>query len=65
MTTAMPSAAANLPSPDGNSCRRLCIATYDCEADNEDELSFQAGELINIISQEEDEWWVSCDVTRT
>ena len=41
------------------STRRQCIALYDCEADNEDELSFHAGEVIHIISQEEDEWWVS------
>jgi len=41
--------------------RRQCIALYDCEADNDDELSFREGELINIISEDEEEWWVSID----
>jgi SH3 domain len=52
------SISGNIPSPDGSG-RRQCIALYDCKADNEDELSFRSGEIINIISQEEDEWWVS------
>jgi len=39
--------------------RRQCIALYDCDADNDDELSFREGELINIISEDEEEWWVS------
>ena len=32
---------------------------YECIADNDDELSFREGEVINIIAKEEDEWWVS------
>jgi len=35
------------------------VALYDCDADNDDELSFREGELINIISEDEEEWWVS------
>ena len=35
-----------------------CRALYDCEADNEDELSFKEGEIIIVIKEEEEEWWV-------
>jgi len=38
---------------------RQCVALYDCDADNDDELSFREGEVINVISEEEEEWWVS------
>jgi len=41
--------------------KRQCVALYDCEADNDDELSFCEGELINIISEDEEDWWVSID----
>jgi len=41
--------------------KRQCVALYDCEADNDDELSFREGELINIISEDEEDWWVSID----
>ena len=34
------------------------MALYNCEADNDDELSFREGEVINIISEDEEEWWV-------
>ncbi|ESO83203.1 hypothetical protein LOTGIDRAFT_179801 [Lottia gigantea] len=34
-----------------------CRALYDCEADNEDELSFKEGEIIVILREEEEEWW--------
>ena len=34
-----------------------CRALYDCEADNEDELSFSEGEVLLLIKKEEDEWW--------
>lgn len=36
-----------------------CQAIYDCEADNEDELTFRAGEMIIITGEEEEDWWVS------
>jgi len=39
--------------------KRQCVALYDCVADNDDELSFSEGEVINIISEDEEEWWVS------
>ncbi|XP_034329425.2 arf-GAP with SH3 domain, ANK repeat and PH domain-containing protein 2 isoform X1 [Magallana gigas] len=34
-----------------------CQAIYDCEADNEDELTFRAGEMIIITGEEEEDWW--------
>ena len=34
-----------------------CKALYDCEADNEDELSFKEGDVLLLVSKEEDEWW--------
>lgn len=37
---------------------RRCVALYDCEADQNDELSFKAGEIIAVINEEtnDDEW---------
>jgi len=38
---------------------RRCRAMYDCEADNEDELSFEEGDVIMILAEEtEDENWM-------
>ena len=35
-------------------------ALYDCEADNEDELTFKEGDIILVKVEGEDaEWWVS------
>ncbi|KAJ8321871.1 hypothetical protein KUTeg_000342 [Tegillarca granosa] len=34
-----------------------CKALFDCEADNEDELTFREGEVIVILREEEDDWW--------
>ncbi|XP_034534439.1 arf-GAP with SH3 domain, ANK repeat and PH domain-containing protein 1-like isoform X2 [Notolabrus celidotus] len=31
---------------------------YDCQADNEDELSFSEGEVIIVTGEEDQEWWV-------
>jgi Arf-GAP/SH3 domain/ANK repeat/PH domain-containing protein len=40
--------------------RRRCQAKFDCEADNDDELTFKEGDIIVIIDDKvEDEWWVS------
>ena len=41
------------------------MALYDCKADNDDELSFREGEVINIISEDEEEWWVSMSLSLT
>eukprot|EP00092_Neocalanus_flemingeri_P011518 GFUD01012412.1.p1 GENE.GFUD01012412.1~~GFUD01012412.1.p1 ORF type:complete len:919 (+),score=159.22 GFUD01012412.1:108-2864(+) len=56
----------NHPNPDPSTRRRpeyhrykRCRALYDCEADNEDELSFEEGDIIIIISEEtEDDNWM-------
>lgn len=39
---------------------RRCEALFDCDADNEDELTFREGEIIVLLREEEEEWWVSC-----
>ncbi len=44
---------------------KRCKALYDCEADNEDELSFKEGEIIIVDNEDEDEWWVSTHVLYT
>jgi len=38
---------------------KRCRALYDCEADNEDELSFEEGDIIVILAEEtEDDNWM-------
>ncbi|XP_029635615.1 arf-GAP with SH3 domain, ANK repeat and PH domain-containing protein 2 isoform X4 [Octopus sinensis] len=37
--------------------KRRCRAKYDCDADNEDELTFKGGEIIIVLHEEEEEWW--------
>lgn len=32
---------------------------YDCQADNDDELTFVEGEVIIVTGEEDGEWWVS------
>ena len=32
-------------------------ALFDCEADNDDELTFSEGEMIIVLREEEDDWW--------
>jgi len=34
---------------------RRCKALYDCAADNEDELSFQEGEIIIVLKEQTDD----------
>ncbi|XP_045181837.2 arf-GAP with SH3 domain, ANK repeat and PH domain-containing protein 2-like isoform X2 [Mercenaria mercenaria] len=36
---------------------RRCEALFDCDADNEDELTFREGEIIILLREEEEEWW--------
>lgn len=31
---------------------------YDCQADNDDELTFAEGEVIVVTGEEDQEWWV-------
>ena len=38
---------------------RRCRALYDCDADNDDELTFEEGDVIVILNEEtEDENWM-------
>lgn len=36
---------------------------YDCQADNDDELTFVEGEVIVVMGEEDQEWWVSVTTT--
>lgn len=39
---------------------------YDCQADNDDELTFIEGEVIIVTGEEDQEWWVcTCVVCLT
>nr|KAG5698593.1 hypothetical protein BaRGS_027104 [Batillaria attramentaria] len=49
----------DLSDDDLDRARRRCKALYDCEADNDDELTFREGEIIIILEEVEEEWWVS------
>ncbi|KAJ8984518.1 hypothetical protein NQ317_010989 [Molorchus minor] len=53
----MPSARLSYTS-NGNTILRRCKALYDCAADNDDELSFQEGEIIIVINEhtDDDNW---------
>lgn len=35
---------------------------YDCQADNDDELTFMEGEVIVVTGEEDQEWWVGTSV---
>jgi len=37
--------------------RPQCRALYDFQAENPDELSFSTGQVIDIVSQENSDWW--------
>lgn len=41
-----------------NKIRRV-KTIYDCQADNDDELTFIEGEVIVVTGEEDLEWWVS------
>lgn len=44
--------------PNGSGIRR-CRALYDCQADNDDELSFKEGEIIIVTNEHtDDENWM-------
>ncbi len=38
---------------------RRAKTIYDCQADNDDELTFAEGEVIIVTGEEDQEWWVS------
>lgn len=43
--------------PRGASNRRV-QALYDCQADHLDELSFCEGQVLVVLGQEDNDWWV-------
>jgi len=44
---------------DHNSSSRTAIAMYDCEGDNDDELSFKKGDVLELLEREGTEWWIA------
>uniref|UniRef100_A0A8C1WCW7 ArfGAP with SH3 domain, ankyrin repeat and PH domain 1b n=1 Tax=Cyprinus carpio TaxID=7962 RepID=A0A8C1WCW7_CYPCA len=45
-----------------NSSKMRRVKTiYDCQADNDDELTFVEGEVIVVMGEEDQEWWVIID----
>lgn len=38
---------------------------YDCQADNDDELTFAEGEVIVVTGEEDQEWWVGISYSVT
>ncbi|XP_066481141.1 arf-GAP with SH3 domain, ANK repeat and PH domain-containing protein 1-like isoform X2 [Tiliqua scincoides] len=49
------------PLPRRGSLSKVCLprvkALYNCQADHEDELTFQAGDIIVVDGQEDSNWW--------
>lgn len=45
----------------GKSKARRVKTIYDCQADNDDELTFVEGEVIIVTGEEDQEWWVSIE----
>ncbi|XP_049776386.1 arfGAP with SH3 domain, ANK repeat and PH domain-containing protein isoform X7 [Schistocerca cancellata] len=55
----LPTTSTAIPAP----APRRCRALYDCEADNDDELSFKEGEVIIVTNtQTDDENWMEGEV---
>ncbi|XP_061661377.1 arf-GAP with SH3 domain, ANK repeat and PH domain-containing protein 1 isoform X1 [Syngnathoides biaculeatus] len=42
----------------GKSKARRVKTIYDCQADNDDELTFVEGEVIVVTGEEDQEWWI-------
>ncbi|XP_037311796.1 arf-GAP with SH3 domain, ANK repeat and PH domain-containing protein 1 isoform X4 [Pungitius pungitius] len=42
----------------GKSKTRRVKTIYDCQADNDDELTFVEGEVIIVTGEEDQEWWI-------
>uniref|UniRef100_A0A8V5GK91 Uncharacterized protein n=1 Tax=Melopsittacus undulatus TaxID=13146 RepID=A0A8V5GK91_MELUD len=49
--------AQNLTISGKNKVRRV-KTIYDCQADNDDELTFVEGEVIIVTGEEDQEWWI-------
>uniref|UniRef100_A0A671Z527 ArfGAP with SH3 domain, ankyrin repeat and PH domain 1a n=1 Tax=Sparus aurata TaxID=8175 RepID=A0A671Z527_SPAAU len=46
-----------------NKIRRV-KTIYDCQADNDDELTFTEGEVIIVTGEEDPEWWVGTQIAK-
>ncbi|KAL7054884.1 hypothetical protein AAHC03_024465 [Spirometra sp. Aus1] len=47
----------NFPASPQDPVPRRCLALYDCEAENPDELTFRKDEVICIVRSVEPDWW--------
>ncbi|KAJ8389188.1 hypothetical protein AAFF_G00122080 [Aldrovandia affinis] len=63
-TNGTPPGAGEMPVPlprkfnTGKTKVRRVKTIYDCQADNEDELTFAEGEVIVVTGEEDTEWWI-------
>ncbi|XP_049420925.1 arf-GAP with SH3 domain, ANK repeat and PH domain-containing protein 1 isoform X3 [Epinephelus fuscoguttatus] len=63
-TNGTPTGTAETPIPlprkinTGKSKARRVKTIYDCQADNDDELTFVEGEVIIVTGEEDQEWWI-------
>lgn len=63
-TNGTPAGMAETPVPlprkinTGKSKARRVKTIYDCQADNDDELTFVEGEVIIVTGEEDQEWWI-------
>ncbi|KAM3860579.1 arf-GAP with SH3 domain, ANK repeat and PH domain-containing protein 1 isoform 3-T3 [Diretmus argenteus] len=63
-TNGSPAGSAETPVPlprkinTGKSKARRVKTIYDCQADNDDELTFIEGEVIIVTGEEDQEWWI-------
>ncbi|KAG9355908.1 hypothetical protein JZ751_000752 [Albula glossodonta] len=59
-----PAGATEMPVPlprkinTGKTKARRVKTIYDCQADNDDELTFSEGEVIIVTGEEDQEWWI-------
>lgn len=51
--------------PQGKNKVRRVKTIYDCQADNDDELTFIEGEVIVVTGEEDQEWWVRTHTRRS
>ncbi|XP_029955379.1 arf-GAP with SH3 domain, ANK repeat and PH domain-containing protein 1 isoform X5 [Salarias fasciatus] len=63
-TNGTPAGTAETPVPlprkinTGKNKARRVKTIYDCQADNDDELTFVEGEVIIVTGEEDQEWWI-------
>jgi len=45
------------PTPDPNAPKELVVAQFAYEAQNDDELTFQADDVISVVNKDDQAWW--------